>query len=212
MLGRRYNRFPSGRLDRLLGYLRYGMLILVVVQTTRAVNLVFSRFDPYYALFHFWMGDVFFSGMVVLAAVLLLSLYVERPWCRWFCPFGALLGLFQRFAPWKVSRDPEACSSCGCCTRVCPMRIPVHRETRVDDTRCNRCGRCIDACPGHALSLSLGGKYPLRRWVSVLLLVALVGVPMLIVPRGTGPASTPGSRGEHAQKEISGLMTLTWSA
>jgi ferredoxin len=207
MLGRRYNRFPSGKLDRLLGCLRYGMLILIVVQTTRAVSLVFSRFDPYYALFHFWMGDVFLSGILVLATVLLLSLFVERPWCRWFCPFGALLGLMQRFAPWKVSRDPDTCSSCGRCTRVCPMRIPVHREARVIDTRCNRCGRCIDACPAHALSLSWGERRPLRRWVSVLLLLALVGAPMLIV-RSTGPASTPGSKGQHAQKEITGLVTL----
>jgi polyferredoxin len=211
LLGRRYNRFPSGRLDRLLGYLRYGMFILIVVQTTRAVNLVFSRFDPYYALFHFWMGDVFLSGMLVLAGVMLLSLFVERPWCRWLCPFGALLGIIQRFAPWKVSRNREACTSCGHCSRACPMRIAVHLETRVSHARCNRCGSCIDACPragALALSLRRGGRHPLRRWAAVLLLVVLVAAPVLVA-RSAGLVQAPGWE-QRAGKvlEISGLMTL----
>jgi ferredoxin len=146
LLKKRYNRIPV-KLDRALSYLRYVVLALVVIQTTRLVNLVFVRVDPYYALFHFWTGEALPSAMIVLAAVLAASLFVARPWCRWFCPFGALQGLLQLLSPWKIRRNEASCIDCGACTRVCPMGINVCKKSAVYDTRCNRCGECLAACP-----------------------------------------------------------------
>jgi len=214
VLGKRFNGFAGQRLDRILGYLRYGMLVLIIVQTTRAISLVFSRFDPYYALFHFWMGDVFLTALLVLATVLLLSLFVERPWCRWFCPFGALLGVLQMFSPWKISRHGDACISCTLCTKACPMGIAVHRLSRIRNTRCNRCGSCVDACPREGalhLSLPRNGRLPLRRWVTVLVLVSVMGATVLGA-QSAGLFRTSNraviARGKLSIQEIEGMMSL----
>lgn len=156
---KRYNLFVPKKLDRLLGYLRYAVLILIIVDTTRMLSLTFARVDPYYALFHFWTGEALISAIIVLIVVLGTSLFVERPWCRWLCPFGAVLGLLQLISPWKIRRNTDICTSCGLCTKACPINIDVDKKTAVFDTRCNRCGECLEACPTTgALDHSLPGK------------------------------------------------------
>ncbi len=218
-LGRRifkkkYNRFIGKKFDRALGYLRYGVLILILLKTTQAVSLVFQRVDPYYALFHFWMGDVFFTALIVLGAVLLLSLLFERPWCRWFCPFGALLGLVQLLSPWKIRCSERICSSCSGCSRACPMHIPVHKRSSVVDTRCNRCGSCIDACRREgAITYSLPGKsFVLKKKLAIgVLAIALFSAPILFAHAG-GIFKTSnrfaGRRGQLVLQDIKGSMTL----
>jgi ferredoxin len=129
------------------------------VETTRAVHLVFAAWDPYYALVRFWTGDALPGAVAVLALVLAASLLVQRPWCRWLCPFGAVQGLLQLAAPWKIRRSAALCTGCGCCSRACPMRIEVAEQAVVRDTRCNRCGECLTACPVRgALDHGLPGR------------------------------------------------------
>lgn len=169
LLGKRYNRIVPPRIDRLLGYLRYAVLGIVLVESTRLVNLVFSAYDPYYALFHFWTGEALASAIAVLAVVLAGSLFAARPWCRWLCPFGAVQGILQLASPWKIRRDAEACTACRMCSRACPMRIEIADKSAVSDTRCNRCGECIAACPVRgALEYRLAGGKRLSLGHSVL--------------------------------------------
>ena len=186
---KRYNRFVPAKLDRLLGYLRYVVLILVVVQTTRMLSLAFVKVDPYYALFHFWTGEALPSAIIVLAVVLAASLFVERPWCRWLCPFGAVLGLVQLISPWKIRRNTNLCTSCGLCGRTCPMNIDVDKKTAVYDTRCNRCGECLAACPvAGALDHSFPGKSKSgtqklslkNRFLTAGIILVLFAAPILI--------------------------------
>lgn len=156
---KRYNNFVPNKLDKVLGYLRYAVLILIVVDTTRMLSLTFAKVDPYYALFHFWTGEALISAIVVLLLVLAASLFFERPWCRWLCPFGAVLGLLQLIAPWKIRRNTSLCTSCGLCSKACPVNIDVAKKVTVFDTRCNRCGECLAACPvADTLDHSLPGK------------------------------------------------------
>lgn len=135
------------RVDRVLSYGRYIFLILILVQTTRHLALVFTNIDPYYALFHFWSGEALLKSIIVLGAILLLSLFIDRPWCRWFCPLGGVLGIVQKISPWKIRRDSTSCISCNKCSKACPMSIDVAKLDKVNDSRCNRCGECVSSCP-----------------------------------------------------------------
>jgi len=212
---KRYNRFIGARADKLLGYLRYAVLALVLFKTTQMVSLVFQRVDPYYALFHFWMGDVLPSALIVLGGVLTLSLFFERPWCRWFCPFGALIGVVQLLAPWKIRRNSAECSECGACARACPMRIPLEKKTAVLDTRCNRCGNCLTTCPnerGMSFSFSRASLFPLKkRLVTGVLIVSLFASPILFAHAGgvfTTSRNQKLQRGKVGVEEIRGSMTV----
>jgi len=85
--------------------------------------------------------------VAVLGVLVVGSVLIRDLWCRYLCPYGALLGLLGRFAPLKVARDAATCTDCAKCTKVCPARLPVHRMTRVASVECTSCLDCVAACP-----------------------------------------------------------------
>jgi polyferredoxin len=82
----------------------------------------------------------------VLGGLVALSLVVKHAWCRWLCPYGALLGVASWLSPVSVRRDPDACNDCRACTRACPAEIPVHTKLRVLSPDCTGCLSCVAAC------------------------------------------------------------------
>jgi polyferredoxin len=82
----------------------------------------------------------------VLGGLVALSLLVKHAWCRWLCPYGALLGVASWLSPVSVRRDPDACNDCRACTRACPAEIPVHTKLRVLSPDCTGCLSCVAAC------------------------------------------------------------------
>lgn len=146
---KRYNTFIPRKVDKILRYLRYGVLIFVVYLSTQSLKLVFLEVDPYFALFNFWSDEVTIGGLIVLGIILLASLFVERPWCKYACPFGALVGLTNMFSIFKIRRNSHTCISCNACTKACPMNIDVEKKTVVIDHQCIRCGICTsdEKCP-----------------------------------------------------------------
>ena len=75
----------------------------------------------------------------VLGALVVGSVFLRDLWCRYLCPYGALLGLLGRLAPLEVTRDPGLCTGCEGCRRVCPARLPVHSVRRVSSVECTSC-------------------------------------------------------------------------
>ena len=64
-------------------------------------------------------------AVIVLVVMLVAAHFVDRPWCRYACPLGAASGLVGAFSPVRIERMADACTSCGICTRACPMGLAV---------------------------------------------------------------------------------------
>ena len=158
---KRYNRFIPHKYDRYLRYLRYLVLAWIVYMTAASATLVFSDWDPYYALFHLWSGEVALSGVLVLVAVLGLSLFVERPFCKYACPYGAVLGVFNLFRIFKIKRNTRSCINCKACDKACPMNIPVSEKGVVRDHQCISCMICTSEqrCPVDNTVEMMVGKF-----------------------------------------------------
>ncbi|MCE5207688.1 MAG: 4Fe-4S binding protein [Chloroflexi bacterium] len=146
---RRYNHFIPAKIDRYLRYLRYIVLAWVIYMTAASGTLLFSNIDPYFALFNFWSDEVAITGLIVLGVVLLASLFVERPWCKYACPYGAVLGISNLFRIFRIRRVPSTCKLDGICDITCPMNIKVSDKTIVRDHQCISCLECTSEakCP-----------------------------------------------------------------
>ncbi len=86
-------------------------------------------------------------GLRVLLALVLLSVVIPYFWCRYLCPYGALLGAASLLSPLKVTRHAPSCIDCNLCTKACPSHLPVARLARVQSDECFGCLSCVAACP-----------------------------------------------------------------
>jgi len=121
--------------------------------------------SPYNRVSDLKMGLFFahlsMTALVVLVLLAVGSLFVQGFWCRYFCPYGALLGLFSFLSPTRIVRHAESCTDCGLCDRVCMARLRVSRTAGIINPECTGCLDCIAVCPvPDTLTVRTAG----RRW------------------------------------------------
>ena len=104
----------------------------------------------------------FFTDMTaltfwILVALGILSLLYKNFWCRYLCPYGALLGIVSRLSPVKVRRNEEKCIHCHACTKHCPTLIDVEKKDVIKSGECFGCMTCVSRCPAPG-ALDMTGK------------------------------------------------------
>jgi len=150
------NARPLAVLDRPLRLVKYGVLAWAVGGAALWGVMVFRDVDPWFALLELIRLSVV-PAVAILGVTLVAALFVDRPWCRYACPLGAAAGLVGAISPVRIERVASACTSCGICTRACPMGLPVATADRITSPDCNACLECVGACPrAGALELRVG--------------------------------------------------------
>ena len=147
---------------RALKYLLMGFFLYSIL-TMGQVGLRFFLDSPYNRVADVKMGLFFarigIAGATVLAVLAVGSVFVQGLWCRYLCPYGALLGLFSWMSPVRVKRNPTSCIDCKLCDKACMARLPVSTSSAVLNVECTGCLDCVAVCPvKDALALQAGPR------------------------------------------------------
>ncbi len=150
-LGIRPRELPEP-VDRPLRFLKYAVLAVILAFTWKLGTLAWRAYDPWVAWMHLsagWegMAEAPWSFVVLFALVIGAGLFIERFWCRYLCPLGALLAPLQKLSLFKVRRSDEHCIHCHLCSRVCPVRLDPESVEITSSAECLTCGRCVESCP-----------------------------------------------------------------
>lgn len=133
------------RADKILGSLKYIYLALAIwfaVLPADQRDFIICRFDPFVSLFR-RTGPA--HMLMIGGGLLALGMFVGRPYCRYLCPYGALLSLVTRLSWWGVTITPDKELDCGLCSEACPFgSIENMRAVRPS---CLYCARCFPSCP-----------------------------------------------------------------
>lgn len=154
-------------LDIVLRSLKYLLLafFLFIVFTMPVDSLLGFLMSPFGILadvkmlnFFRYLGTI---GLAVIMVLVALSVVIQNFWCRYLCPYGALMGIVSALSPIKIRRDAEACIDCGKCNKACPSHLPVDQLVQIRSVECTACMECVAACPAeNALQFSLIPREP----------------------------------------------------
>lgn len=120
------------------------------------------------------------TTLAVLVSLTFLSLLYKNFWCRYLCPYGALLGLASLASPFRIRRDANGCTGCRRCTVSCPSSLAVHSSTVISSPECTGCLTCVANCPEHDV-LAMQPVFwkrplPISVFPAVVVLIFMVGI------------------------------------
>ena len=134
---------------------------------------------------YLFFAEISQFALWTIIILMLFSVVIKNFWCRYLCPYGALLGLTGLLSPLRITRTKETCIDCELCTKVCPSNIKVHAIGQVWSDECTSCLRCVEECPvKDTLLLRINKSAPaVSNWVMGSLVVgvflAITGLGML---------------------------------
>ena len=167
--------------DRFLKFLKYLILIVFVILFPLFAVDIFGQGKPWFCEYiclsgtlgagvplavlnegiRSVIGWLYAWKVAILMALLLLSVLVYRPFCRYICPLGAVYGLFNPISLYRYKIDESKCTDCGACQTACKLDIKTFKTP--NSMECIRCGDCIRACPYSAIEKNINFKNKKRK-------------------------------------------------
>lgn len=139
------------QLDHILKYLKYAVLLFIVLFIWTTGSKIFNSVNPWNAfaqLTQLSKGlSSYFYGFVILTLIAAGDVLVERFFCRYLCPLGAVFSIVSKLRIFKLSRLKDECGNCKLCTKNCSMGINLKGSKIVKSGECINCFKCIEICP-----------------------------------------------------------------
>ncbi|MDU1412709.1 MAG: 4Fe-4S binding protein [Clostridium sp.] len=160
----------SKKIDAPLRYLKYLILILMVLLLPMFLKDQYGSGTPYFCKYicpegtlgagiplllknprlRMAIGTLFNWKLAILILIIILSIIIYRPFCKYLCPLGAFYALFNKFSFYKLELNKDKCTGCKACESNCKMGVEITKN--INSTECIRCGDCIKTCKFNAIS------------------------------------------------------------
>lgn len=150
--------FQSEKAQRIMRAIRIVFLIALVIQLFVTKTNLFKHYDPFKVAFNL-IGTNTLSW-VLLALLLVSSVFIYRPFCKTVCPIGLILGWVNKIPGASVIGSNGNCTGCKTCDNTCKIRAITHDDkfSKLDNQECIACGDCMSNCSKDALHFFRNNK------------------------------------------------------
>lgn len=146
---------PGEKLDAGLKLVKYGILIFIFfglwtfqLITIDSMSSPWTIFGMYTSIGNWTSLKYLLSvGGFLLLLIILGSLFIERFFCRYLCPLGAIFALISKVRFFHITKNRDKCGICRVCTNSCPMGITLYQYDKITSGECINCFTCVENCP-----------------------------------------------------------------
>jgi polyferredoxin len=122
------------------------------------------------------------AAALTILGMIVISIFVQNFWCRYACPYGALMGLVSMFSPVRIRRNETTCIDCAKCAKACPSSLPVDKLVQIRSAECTGCLECVAVCPAQdALVIAVALPSPGRKARTVPAWAMAAGIALLFL-------------------------------
>lgn len=168
------------RVHSILKHLKYMILIFIILAVWIKDSKSLDIYSPWNAFAQFTQFteaiQLYPIGFIILALIVIGAMFVERFFCRYLCPLGAIFAITSKLRFFKIHKHRENCGKCKICTNNCSMGIKLYEVDVVNSWECINCMKCINSCPRNNTQTKMVGKKVSPAFVSGLVVIAFMGL------------------------------------
>ncbi|MFN7932378.1 MAG: 4Fe-4S binding protein [Bryobacteraceae bacterium] len=119
------------------------------------------------------------GAAITIGVLVVASVFVRNFWCRYLCPYGALMGLVSLLSPLRIRRNESRCIDCAKCAKACPAGLPVDKLIQIRSAECLGCMECVAVCPAEdclGMSAPASKRWIDPRWIAAAIVLVFLGV------------------------------------
>lgn len=180
------NSVMDESIDKILKYIKYVVLAFSVFAIWNINSNVFSTFSPWDAFgmlvavgklpdLSYVITNLTF-GFSLFLLIAIASAFIERFFCRYLCPLGAIFTVVSRLKIARIHKDRTNCGKCRICTNNCAMGIPLYKTDVVNSGECIDCMKCVTACPRRNVTFKVSEKDVRPLVTSAAVVTAMTGL------------------------------------
>ncbi len=171
------------KVDYILKYLKYVILLFIIVAIWTSGSKAYDIYSPWdtFAQVYNISGSIAIhtGGFVLLVIIAVGAVFIERFFCRYLCPLGAVFAILSKVRILKIKKLRDKCGPCRICTNNCPMGIKLYQADKVSSGECINCLKCIDVCPRKNTQVNILGENVNPLLPSVIAIATFTGINAL---------------------------------
>ncbi|AKN31106.1 FMN-binding protein [Clostridium carboxidivorans P7] len=168
------------QVDSILKYVKYAILALIVCFVWTMGNSTLNDYSPWNAFAQIGnFPDAIFQytfGFMLLILIAVGAMFIERFFCRYLCPLGAIFSIVSKIRIFKIKKPNDKCGKCRLCTNNCSMGIELYKVNKVNSGECINCLKCIDVCPRKNTQASVANQEINPAFASAVAIAAFTGL------------------------------------
>ncbi|WP_055070104.1 4Fe-4S binding protein [Clostridium massiliamazoniense] len=158
----KFNFVISERIDNILKWLKYLILLFIIICFWILGMSFANELNPWKSFAEIAKfppsKQMLTVGLIFLVIIIIGSMLIERFFCRYLCPLGAIFTLFSKFKITNIYKERSVCGKCKACTATCSMGLALYKENKVKEVDCISCLKCVDTCPKKNVNLGVNKK------------------------------------------------------